>query len=464
MKANKELSIFLTALFSLVTILTIPINYGNCESASQASLDIYQSKAAQELLKPSARQHSIKGNTSSTLNTKSNIKGTPASGTSKKNNLAFPIDLLYSPYVSWGVSPNDSAGINVKDAWSYYQFQKDVTVAVLDTGIEPTHPFFDYDNITVKEGSLSTSNNFGVDFSKNYKLKNAPFDTHGHGTHVSGIIKSIYPKVKLLPLKYYSQSASGQENLVSTISALRYAVENNVDIINYSGGGPEASLDELKLLKEAESKGILVVVAAGNEESNIDNKANRFFPASYMLSNIISVTAYNQFLQILPSSNYGKLSVDIAAPGNRIKSSVPPSRATMLTGTSQATAFVTGVAALVKSNYPEFDGIMIKKIITRSAKIEKQFETKCISGGRVDAKRALLLAKSFKDRGTRQLANNLTNLEIEQMITDAERSFDKKHNNSNFSRAISNSNLAKIESENNLKEGKIIYRLKSLGN
>jgi len=138
------------------------------------------------------------------------------------------------------------------------------------------------------------------------------------------------------------------------VEALKYAVDHNVDVINYSGGGPEPAAEELRVLKEAERKGILVVAAAGNEESNIDDKKKAYFPASYGLKNIITVTAHDEDLRILPSSNYGRSSVDIFAPGYRIKSSLQNGRTGYLTGTSQATAFVTGVAALIKSEYPQF--------------------------------------------------------------------------------------------------------------
>lgn len=309
---------------------------------------------------------------------------------------------LNSSYVSWGVNPNNSASINLLEAWKKFKKRKEIVVAVVDTGIDRSHPFLEK-NIFVENGTVNDSN-YGVDFSKDRKVKGAPVDNHGHGTHVSGIVKSIYPDVKILALKYYNPSASGLDNLNSTVEALKYAVDHNVDIINYSGGGPEPAAEELKVLKEAERKGILVVAAAGNEESNIDEKAKAYFPASYGLKNIITVTAHDEDLRILPSSNYGKQSVDIAAPGFRIKSSLQNGRAGYLTGTSQATAFVTGVAALIKSEYPAFSTEKIKEIIKASAKKESTIEGKCSTGGRLDAGRALALADQFSNDFGRQVA------------------------------------------------------------
>ncbi len=309
----------------------------------------------------------------------------------KSNSLLSKEDVLESRFASWGVSPtNTTSSINLLEAWKKFEQKREVVVAVIDTGIDPNHPFLK-DNLHVVEGSLD-SLNYGVDFSKNSESKTAPNDAHGHGTHVSGIIKSVFPKVKLLSLKYYNRKASGKENLDSTIKALRYAVEKNVDIINYSGGGPEPDLEELEILKQAEAKGILIVAAAGNEESNIDVKKNAYFPASYGLTNIITVTAHDKNLQILTSSNYGKNSVDISAPGHRIKSSLQGGRAGFLTGTSQATAFVSGVAAMLMSQFPSLSAAQVKRVVTQSANKSLTLIGKCRSEGRLDATSALVEA------------------------------------------------------------------------
>ncbi len=312
---------------------------------------------------------------------------------------------LTSSYVSWGVNPNNPSSINLLDAWKKFKKKRDIVVAVVDTGIDREHPFLE-NNIFVENGQVDPSN-FGVDFSKDKKSKGMPTDNHGHGTHVSGIIKSIYPDVKILALKYYNPNASGLDNLNSTVEALRYAVDHNVDVINYSGGGPEAATEELRVLKEAERKGILVVAAAGNEESNIDDKKKAYFPASYGLKNIITVTAHDEDLKILNSSNYGHNSVDIFAPGYRIKSSLQNGRTGYLTGTSQATAFVTGVAALIKAEFPQLSTEKIKEIIKSSAKREITMEGKCATGGRIDASSALSLAAKIagEPSALRQLAN-----------------------------------------------------------
>ena len=321
--------------------------------------------------------------------------------------LAFNAELLISRYASWGIDPDKHlASINLKESWTKFKKNKEIIVAVVDTGIQGDHAFLK-DNIYVVGGKNST-NNYGVDFS-GAKVTNTPSDAHGHGTHVAGIVKSIYPDVKILALKYYNPKASGQANLDATIKALQYAVDNNVDVINYSGGGPEASVEELRVLKAAEKKGILVIAAAGNERSNIDNKRHAYYPASYGLSNIITVGAHDDGLNIIPSSNYGKNSVDIAAPGHRIRSAIPNNGAAYMTGTSQATAFVTGVAAMIKSKHPNMKYDQVKNIILSSSLKVKNFEGKILGAGKLDAARAMELADAVNEKlsapTTRSVAN-----------------------------------------------------------
>ncbi|MCK5074371.1 MAG: S8 family serine peptidase [Bacteriovoracaceae bacterium] len=331
-----------------------------------------------------------------------------------KNKIAFKRNMLTSKYASWGISPfNNKSSINLENAWERFKEEKkEIVVAVIDTGIDPNHNFL-AKNIFLHNGKIS-QNRFGLDFSKNSKNKFRPIDTHGHGTHVSGIIKSVYPDVKLLVLKYFNPEASGKDNLNSTIEALRYAVNAGVDIINYSGGGPEPALEELRILKIAEKKGILIVAASGNEESNIDIKSNAYYPASYGLSNIVTVSAYDENLNILAASNYGKHSVDIFAPGYRIKSSLPNNRSGYRTGTSQATAFVSGVAAMIKAEHPKSTAHELKNFLISSAQKEANFVGKCRTGGRVDASAALRLANKYYDTKTKRSLANKSNLPHKQ--------------------------------------------------
>lgn len=247
---------------------------------------------------------------------------------------------------------------------------KTVTVAVIDTGVDIHHPDLK-DSLWVNSGETGVDS-FGRDKATNgidddgngyvddvhgwnfVNRNNNVRDTIDHGTHISGIIassKGIAPGVaKIMVLKYYNPKASAYENLQNTISAIRYAIKMKAQIINYSAGGLDKSPTEEKAIREALDNKILFVAAAGNEKTNSDIRG--FYPADYDLENILSVTAVDPNKKVLESSNYGKNSVDIAAPGQSIYSTLPGGQFGYMSGTSQATAVVSGIAALLISAQP----------------------------------------------------------------------------------------------------------------
>lgn len=227
-----------------------------------------------------------------------------------------------------------------------------VTVAVIDTGLDIKHPQV-RDHLWTNPGEIPGN---GIDDDKNGFIDdvhgwnfvdNSPVitDTHGHGTHVSGIIAAVAPQAKIMALKYYDSKASALTNIQNTLKAFQYAVKMNVQIINFSGGGPGFNSSEFLILKEAQAKGILLVAASGNDGINTDYL--RYYPADYDLSNILSVTAFDKNRQRPIFANYGTKTVDIAAPGDEILSSLPKGSVGEMSGTSQATAFATGSAVLL---------------------------------------------------------------------------------------------------------------------
>jgi subtilisin family serine protease len=308
---------------------------------------------------------------------------------------SFAHDYLADRKISaWSISSTVSPNSIKLDKIPSFPLKKEIVVAVIDTGIDEQHPYLS-ENIVGSDKKKAKQANFGVDVSHQPVISYNPKDTHGHGTHVAGIIKSIAPQVRILPIKFYQANAKGNENLKATLFALKYAIEANVDIINYSAGGPYPSAEELALLKQAEAKGILVVAAAGNDAHNIDQKSHTYYPAAYHLANMISVTAHNQQGKILKSSNWGKNLVDISAPGEQILSSLPNNKQGEMTGTSQATAFVTGVAVLIKSQYPNLTAPDIKSIIIKSAEKKPDQSMNNLAGGILNAPDALNLAKNI---------------------------------------------------------------------
>ncbi|MBS1985229.1 MAG: S8 family serine peptidase [Bdellovibrionales bacterium] len=300
---------------------------------------------------------------------------------------------------SWGLQAK--SGIDAPHAWT--QMKSDcsksgIVVAVIDTGIDMNHPALKsvlWNNPKVGRDGYS-GDLHGWDFAKN---SGNLVDNHGHGTHIAGIIagrdvgvggyKGVCPGVRIMALRYYDENASGVENLRNTVKAINYAVDHNADIINYSGGGAEFSEAEFKALKRAEAKGILVVAAAGNERSNADT--NLYFPAAYPLNNIISVTAVDESGAVLSAANWGIKKVHVAAPGQSILSTLPNGGYGFMSGTSQATAFVSGIAAMLLSENHGLNFKQIKSIIESSVLKYPQLVGKAKTSGRVNAYNALKL-------------------------------------------------------------------------
>lgn len=324
-----------------------------------------------------------------------------------------------SPVASYGPSEDPKLSFNwgleqihASAAWKRHKGSKNVVVAVIDTGCDIQHPELKH-NIWTNPGESGLDQNGmpkgsnGIDDDNNGFVDdvhgwnfvsgtNDVYDDHGHGTHIAGIIgaqpldgvSGVAPNVSLMILKYYGTESSGADNLKNTIRSIRYAVRMGADIINYSGGGIVRSSEEEDALKWAAAKGILVVAAAGNEGMNSDFYP--FYPADYGLPNIISVAASGRDGNLLHISNYGRGSVHIAAPGKNILSTLPDGAQGYMSGTSQATAFVTGVAALLIANDPRFHDprVLIAHLVKNSSP-RQALRGKLRSGGLLNAELAL---------------------------------------------------------------------------
>lgn len=307
---------------------------------------------------------------------------------------------------------------HASEAWSKHRAigSRDVKVCVIDTGADINHPdlkknIWNNPGETGRDIMGKNKSTNGVDDDNNGCIddvhgcnfvdnNNDLSDHHGHGTHIAGAIgaeggngigvSGVAPRVSLIIAKYYDPSAKMNNNLLNTVRAIRYCVAVGANIINYSGGGLEPSDKEREAVALARDKGILFVAAAGNERSNSDLK--KYYPADYGLDNIISVTAIDRDRNVLPSSNYGENSVDIAAPGKNIYSTLPGGSYGYLTGTSQATAIVTGVAVLIKARFQDFDGVRIIRHINETGDWEpSKLSGKTKFQKRLNAYRALAI-------------------------------------------------------------------------
>lgn len=313
---------------------------------------------------------------------------------------ASSLGMIKNPvYKNWGlVNTVAKSHIQAVDAWKLEQGSKEIVVAVIDTGVDENHP-----NLRANMWKDTKAPKvYGWNFVND---KANPADEHGHGTHVAGIIGAIAdpskgiagvaPKVSIMAVKYYSETQPGSVNLRNTVKAIEYAVKSGARIINYSGGGPDFSEEEYLAIRKAEQAGVLFVAAAGNERQDSDQIGNYYYPSAYGLSNIISVAATDINNKLLKSSNWGKKKVDVAAPGENIFSTLPGGKYGYMSGTSQATAFVSGLAALLLSQNPKLTPAQLKEIIRGSVDKLDSLKGKIASEGRVNAYSALVAAKTY---------------------------------------------------------------------
>ncbi|AFY01112.1 serine protease [Bdellovibrio bacteriovorus str. Tiberius] len=277
------------------------------------------------------------------------------------------------------------------NSYSQENSEKDIVVAIIDTGVDVNHPLLrnnlwvnprEKDNMKDDDGNGYADDLHGWNFVSN---NNDLTDNHGHGTHVAGIIqqRTRSSRVKFMILKYYDPSIPANDNLMNTVKAIRYAIKMKADIINYSGGGDERSPMEEAAIRDAQEQGILFVAAAGNEGRNTDLVG--YYPAGYKLNNIISVAAMDSQKRLLASSNFGTGSVDIAAPGKNVFSALPGGKYGYMSGTSQATAWVSGLAASLMLNRPweALNPEGVKKALVKSGVKDRQLSRKIRSQTRI---------------------------------------------------------------------------------
>lgn len=241
-------------------------------------------------------------------------------------------------------------------AWDVTRGDAGVVVAVVDTGVDYTHPDL--------ASQVDTANDW--DFING---DSNAMDDHGHGTHVSGIIAAtmdngvggvgVAPQVRILPVKVLDSKGSGDTFGVS--AGIRYAADNGARIINLSLAGPsDASMRSA--VAYAQGQGCVVVAAAGNDDSS----EGASYPARY--TDVVGVGATTSGNAHASFSNYGT-GVDVSAPGVNILSTLPiaiePSGYASWNGTSMATPFVSGVAALVMSVDPGMSaGAVIQRVLS----------------------------------------------------------------------------------------------------
>lgn len=230
-----------------------------------------------------------------------------------------------------------------------------------------------------------------------------------HGTHVAGIIgaernngkgiNGVADDVSLLAVRAVPD---GDERDKDIANAIRYAADHGARVINMSFGknlSPDKqAVDEA--VRYAISKDVLLVHAAGNDHANNDSTAN--FPNRRLLAGgeadaWIEVGASGPYKDnlVAPFSNYGGRSVDLFAPGVDIYSTLPGNAYGRESGTSMACPVVAGIAALIRSYFPRLTALQVKDILMRSVVTDPALSGKCVTGGVVNAAKAVQLAIDY---------------------------------------------------------------------
>jgi RHS repeat-associated protein len=246
-------------------------------------------------------------------------------------------------FQQWGLNNTGQSGgtpdadIDAPEGWDVTTGQTSTVMAVVDTGCDLNHPDL--------QGKFIAGHDFINDDSD-------PWDDNGHGTYVAGILGAstnntvggagVLWQNQIMPLKVLGSDGSGSYEDV--VSAILYAADNGVDVVNMSLGGSDPSDTLLDAMEYAYNAGVVLVSAAGNDNGGV------LYPAAYTQFGIaVAATDHND--QRASFSNYGS-EVDVAAPGVNIYSTWWDDTYSSASGTSAATPFVSGLAGLLLSQDP----------------------------------------------------------------------------------------------------------------
>lgn len=279
--------------------------------------------------------------------------------------------------------------INAPQAWALTTGTSSEIVAVLDTGLDTNNP--DFAGRIWTNPTANTDGYVGDLHGWNFVSSNGNVaDDNGHGTHVTGILAAtgnngvgvagVDWNVQIMPLKVLD--ANGNGTTASSIAAIYFAVQHGAKVINASWGGDVFSQAMLDALNYANQNGVVFVTAAGNNSSNNDQVPT--YPASYRTPNELVVAAIDPTGALATYSNYGPATVDIAAPGTNVLSTVLDNQYQDYTGTSMSTPFVSGTVALLAGLHPTLTAAQLVAEVKATAKPDPALAGLVRTGGIVD--------------------------------------------------------------------------------
>ncbi len=329
------------------------------------------------------------------------------------------------------------ADIDAVEAWDIETGSKDVVVAVIDTGVDYTHSDLAdnmfYNSADCNADGIDDDGNGYIDDCHGIDAINNdsdPMDDHYHGTHVAGTIGAdgnngdgvagVNWDVSIIACK--SLDIDGYGTIADAVECLDYISvmkDRGVNIVatNNSWGGGYYSQALVDAIEEHRARGILFVSAAGNYGGNNDSLL--FYPCSYDVDNIICVANTDRFDHKNASSNYGKGTVHLLAPGTEILSTAPGDSYMTLSGTSMATPHVTGTTALLFAQDPDRNWREVKNLILSSGDDIAGMESITISGKRLNARQALSCSNSTVFSRLRPLGPSMTSAIGETIVLSA---------------------------------------------
>ncbi len=296
-----------------------------------------------------------------------------------------PDDPQYTNGSLWGLTNTGQAGgtphadINAPAAWDVTTGSRANIVAVIDTGMDYKHPDL-APNVWTNPGEIpgngiDDDGNGFVDDVHGYDFVNHdgdPMDDNGHGTHVSGILGAVGNNqlgvvgvnwdVQIMPVKFLNAAGSGFT--VDAVAALNYAVTMGARISNNSWSGADNNPALGDAIRSAGARGHLYVAAAGNNSRDVGQLP--VYPAAFSADNTITVAATDRNDVLAPFSNWGA-AIDLAAPGVNVLSTLPGGSYGLLSGTSMATPYVAGTAALLWASDPSLTVAEVKQRILGGA-------------------------------------------------------------------------------------------------
>lgn len=317
---------------------------------------------------------------------------------SEPNDLEDSLWGLFNHGQDGGVAGVD---IGVKQAWeTSIGSRNGPIVAVIDSGVDINHQDLK-DNIYTNPGEvpndgIDNDGNGVIDDVHGYNAAaddNNPKDEHGHGTHVSGTIGAVgnngkgvtgvNQQAQILPVRFLDKEGVGSTD--GAIKAIVYASRTGARIVNNSWGGNKYNQLVSDAMADSDA---LFLCAAGNEA--YDNDLRPVYPADYDLDNIVSVTAHDRKNEFPRFANRGEKSVELAAPGVDVTSTLPGNKYGVMSGTSMATPHVAGAATLLATAHPGISNEDLKFLLMNNLEqLPEKYGSRIISGGRLNVGQAL---------------------------------------------------------------------------